>query len=508
MKLTAARLSPLVLALFACSKAPPAPAAPATSASAAAPMAKAEAAKPEVAAPTAQVAQGAAAPAENPAAIPDVPNARNGGKRYQGGIDKLDSKYGDLAGVKLDDAAAATAAAADEHEHSHDEAAPVAQDGSVFTPAAQAANNKARFTLLGDAPQVKDLGKLRQGDSGSFDFPFVSGGEEPLIVTSIKPSCGCTKAEIALLAEDGSKKPYTKGDPIPVGQKFLLETEISTDGKPAGPFNAQISLYGNDARGAYNVRLTAEIEAVLTITPSPTVFFGRMTTADKREQSVTVTSTRGEPFKLTLAQETVQEPVKLSYTAKEPDAEGRSNEWEIQVALGPNTEIGMRNYPINFKSDLAIAHPKYPSPDGAPQYHGFMVNVQAQVTGMVSAEPSFLTFGMVRPGEPIERALRVESHDEFKLTADMAYSFEGLQGQEFPYKDAFQVTIAPLEDGKAADMRVRLTGLPADLNGSFGGVLRLKVGHPFMDELQLRFSGVCRPGLPIQSTSTPQTPPK
>lgn len=439
-----------------------------------------EPAPPAAAQATPKAAQPAAAvnPAQDPA------NAR--GHRAQGESDsKLNSNY-DLSKVN---SAAQAHAEDDGHGHAdeHADEAAVAQDGSSLLPAAQAQKNIGRFELIDGAQQIKDLGKMRQGESASFDFPFVSNGEGPLVVTGVKPSCGCTKAEVVLLADDGSRKPYTKGDPIPVGQKFLLESEISTDGKPGGPFNAQISLYGNDIRGVYNVRLTAEIEPVLAITPSQTMFFGRMTTADTAEQTVTVATTRHEPFKLTLGQEVVQGPIKLEMQANEPDAEGKSSEWQVKVTMGPNPEIGMRSYPINLKSYIPIAHPKYPSKDGTVQYHGFMLNVQAQVTGMVSAEPSFLTFGMVRPGEPIERSLRIDCHDAFKLTADIPVVFEGLQGQEFPYKDAFAITIEPIEEGKAANLKVKLNGMPADLNGSFGGVLRVKVGHPYMEEIQIRF---------------------
>lgn len=427
----------------------------------------------------------------------DPANAR-GGKRYEGGTDNKLESAPDLSKVKLD---AAGHDASDGHDHAAEaQTLEEVQDGRQLLPAAQAAMNKGRLELTDGVQQVKDLGKLRQGESASFEFPFVSSGQEPLVVTGVKPSCGCTKAEVVLVDEGGAKKPYTKGDPIPVGQRFVLESEISTDGKPGGPFNAQISIYANDARGAFNVRLTAEIEPVLVIAPNQTVFFGKMTTADKSEQTLTVTTTRGEPFRLTLGQEAVQEPLQLEYIAKNPDAEGKSNEWEIKVGFGPNGKIGMNSYPITFRTDLLVAHPKYPSPDGSPTTHNFMVNVQAQVSGMVSAEPSFLTFGMVRPGEAIERSLRIECHDAFKLQADIPVVFEGLQGQEFPYKDAFQVTVEPLEEGKAANLRVKLTGMPEDLNGSFGGVLRVKVGHPYMDELQVRFSGVCRPGLPVPTT--------
>lgn len=466
-------------------------------------------AKPVASAPSsAAAAPAAAAPAGAATAVAtkapgteaaSPANARKGGKRAQGADDnRLDSQY-DLSKVKLDEGAV------DDHGHDHDHGEPhlAQQDGSSLMPASQAQQNKGRFELADGAQQTWDFGKLRQGESASYEFAFFSKGEDPLVITGVKPSCGCTKAEIALLAEDGTKKPYVKGDPIAVGQKFVLESEISTDGKPAGPFNAQISLYGNDVRGTFNVRLTADIEPVLTITPSPTVFFGHLTTADKVEETVTVTSTRGEHFYLNVGQETIQEPVKIDYVAKDPDAEGRSNEWTIHIAFGPNAQIGMRTYPIMFRTDLPIAHPRFPTKDGPPPMHSFMLNVQAQVSGMVSAEPSFLTFGMVRPGEPLERSLRLQCHDDFMLRGDMAFVLEGLQGQELPFKDAFGVAIEPDADGKAANVKVQLKGMPQDTNGSFGGVLRLKVGHPYMDEVQVRFSGVCRPALPQATVPQP-----
>jgi len=428
----------------------------------------------------------------------------------QGRPETLDTPH-DLSKVKLNDGDGESTvhvepgrdgaeAGYGSHEHPTGQ-----QDGSELLPAAQNARNKGRLSLADGANQTKEFGKMRQGDVGTYAFPFVSDGEEPLIITGVKPSCGCTKADILLVDEAGAKKVYTKGDPIAVGQKFVLETEINTEGRQ-GAFSPTVSIFANDARGAFNVRLSAEVEPVLKVTPSSTVYFGRITTADTAEQTVTVVSAGGEPFLLSLSQEVVQEPLRLEYTAKNPDAEGRASEWEVKVALGPNTEIGMRNYPVNFKSDLVIAHPKYPSPDGAPQHHGFMMNVQAQVTGMVSAEPAFITFGMVRPNEPIERALRIQCHDKdgaFKLPAELPVVLEGLQGQEFPWKDRFSTSVELLDGGTAADFKVRLEGLPEDLNGSFGGVIRIKVGHPYMEELLVRFSGVCRPGLPPAGGGTP-----
>lgn len=479
-----------VLCLGACGEGRPAGEAQTSKSSAtpaAAPIAVATEPKPtpEAAAPI---------PSQDPA------NMR-GGKRYEGGLDKLESKY-DLSQVKVAEADEHKAGGQDHDGHEHG----AEQDGSSILPVEQA-KSAGRLELVEGGSQVKDLGKLRQGEVAGHDFVFRSSGVAPLVITGVKPSCGCTKAEVSLLAEDGTRTPYTKGDPIPVGNKFVLETEINTDGRQ-GPFNSQVSLYGNDMRGAFTVRFTAEVEPVLTISPSPTVFFGRLTTKERKEQSVTVTTTRGEPFLLELGQEAPQEDVTLEIVAKHPDEQGKSNEWELKVALGPCTEPGMKGYPIQFKSDLPITNPKYPSPDGSPQHHAIMLNLQAQVLGMVSAEPPFLTFGMVKPGEASERSLRLECHDEeFKLTADIPVVVEGLQGQALPWGDRFQITIAPLEGGKSADLKVLLTGLPEDVNGSIGGQLRVKVGHPYMDEVMIRFSAVCRPGLPPVSPPAPVVPP-
>ena len=208
---------------------------------------------------------------------------------------------------------------------------------------------------------------------------------------------------------------------------------------------------------------------------------------------MTVTSSNGAPFMLTPRTESVVEPMRLELIPLEPDAEGKAAQWNIKVALGPDIPVGMRNYPLRFDSDIVVPHPKYPSADGSPQYYSVQLNVQAQVTGMVSAEPGFISFGMVNHGSPVERAIQLEVHDDFKLTESMPVRIEGLQGQDFPFADAFSTSITPLDGGKRAELRVILDGMPEDALGSFGGTLKVEVGHPFMNTLSVRFSGISRP---------------
>ena len=148
---------------------------------------------------------------------------------------------------------------------------------------------------------------------------------------------------------------------------------------------------------------------------------------------------------------------------------------------------------------------------------------RSRLAGNCSQRGSRLRYAVARKLEPHEIAIDVPQgvdpghrflpqiaalvEADCPLVApDFPIVIEGLQGQEFPYANAFATSIELLEEGKKADVKVKLDGLPADLNGSFGGVFKLKVGHPHLDEVVLRFSGVCRPGVPVTNPTNPTNP--
>lgn len=431
------------------------------------------------------------------AAYEEAEAAKEKAARYETGIQRKDFGF-DLSKVKLGAHALDKAGGEVEadHDHDHDHASHATGDapetGGLRPPNLTALG---RIAMHGDSPQSHEFGSLRQGSLGEHRFEFISNGEVPLIINTAKPSCGCTKAELLLLNADGSEERYVHGSEIPIGQRFCLDTEITTDGKPAGPFSAQVQMYGNDPRGAFNVRMTAEIKAVLEVKPSMTAFLGRITTADSAEQMVTIQSVSGEVFGLEPNPKGIVEPLKVTLTPKDQDADGRAAVWEAHLSLGPDIPVGMRYYPVLFKSDIPIPHPKYPSKNGEISTYIAQVNVQAQVVGMVHAEPNFVNFGIVRPITPVERTLQLEVHDDFKLTADIPIQIQGFNGQEFPFPKAFKTSVTPAEDGRTAEVKLTLEGLPMEHTGSFGGMLNIEIGHPNMPELQVRFSGVARQDL-------------
>ena len=75
-----------------------------------------------------------------------------------------------------------------------------------------------------------DYGKIVKGSEGERTFVFTNVGDAPLIIQSIKSSCGCTVP----------KKPE---NPIMPGEKG--EIKVSYDTKRIGGFSKQITILSN-----------------------------------------------------------------------------------------------------------------------------------------------------------------------------------------------------------------------------------------------------------------------
>lgn len=77
---------------------------------------------------------------------------------------------------------------------------------------------------------VIDYGEITQGDNGSKVFTFKNTGDKPLILSRVKPTCGCTIAE------------YPK-EPIAPGESG--EIKVGYDTKRLNAFNKTIEVHSN-----------------------------------------------------------------------------------------------------------------------------------------------------------------------------------------------------------------------------------------------------------------------
>lgn len=85
-----------------------------------------------------------------------------------------------------------------------------------------------------------NFGKIKVNKPVDHTFTFTNTGSEPLVITSVKASCGCTVAE------------YSK-DPIPVNGEGFVKATYNAASK--GVFNKTVTIIAN----------TEQSEVVLTI---------------------------------------------------------------------------------------------------------------------------------------------------------------------------------------------------------------------------------------------------
>jgi uncharacterized protein DUF1573 len=120
--------------------------------------------------------------------------------------------------------------------------------GFAFTATAQD-NEKAEFKFN---EEKHDFGKVPQGTPVTTVFEFTNIGKEPLILTDVKPTCGCTIAD------------YTK-TPVKNGEKGLIK--ITYNAANVAPFNKTIVVTSNAKTPTKYLNIVGE---VIAKTPAPT----------------------------------------------------------------------------------------------------------------------------------------------------------------------------------------------------------------------------------------------
>ncbi|MFT7611339.1 MAG: hypothetical protein ACI9J3_000282 [Parvicellaceae bacterium] len=91
------------------------------------------------------------------------------------------------------------------------------------------------ISAQGPQLQIKsqhDFGTLQSGDRVEYDFLIVNIGDEPLVISNTKSSCGCDVASLR------SRLPVMPGDSVYMTYKY--------DSKRIGPINKSVTITSND----------------------------------------------------------------------------------------------------------------------------------------------------------------------------------------------------------------------------------------------------------------------
>src|ERR1700756_2186253 len=114
--------------------------------------------------------------------------------------------------------------------------------GFALTASAQD-NEKAEFKFN---EEKHDFGKIPQGIPVTTVFEFTNIGKEPLILSDVKPTCGCTIAD------------FTK-TPVKSGDKGIIK--ITYNAAALAPFNKTIVVTSNAKTPTKYLNIVGEVVA-------------------------------------------------------------------------------------------------------------------------------------------------------------------------------------------------------------------------------------------------------
>lgn len=96
----------------------------------------------------------------------------------------------------------------------------------IYAQSATTQQEQASFEF---ETEVYDFGQLKEGDEAKAEFVFRNTGTEPIVITNVRPSCGCTT-------------PFYSKEPVAPGETGVIHASYGTKGRP-GSFNRKIAVH-------------------------------------------------------------------------------------------------------------------------------------------------------------------------------------------------------------------------------------------------------------------------
>jgi hypothetical protein len=102
-----------------------------------------------------------------------------------------------------------------------------------------------------------DFGTIAEGTQAMFEFKFTNIGKEPLVISNVQASCGCTT-------------PKWTSEPIAPGKTGMITASYNSSGRP-GPFTKSITVTSNAKSNPKVLTINGVVEAKPAEQPSPVV---------------------------------------------------------------------------------------------------------------------------------------------------------------------------------------------------------------------------------------------
>lgn len=120
------------------------------------------------------------------------------------------------------------------------------EEVTTQTPQVEEVIEKTAITSLALSENHHNFGAIKKGETVQHTYEITNTGDNPLVISDVKPACGCTAPE------------FTK-DPILPGQKGKIVLSFDSTNFD-GLVNKQASVYANVEQSPIMLTFSAEVQ--------------------------------------------------------------------------------------------------------------------------------------------------------------------------------------------------------------------------------------------------------
>jgi hypothetical protein len=307
--------------------------------------------------------------------------------------------------------------------------------------------------------QHHGFGKIVDTEDAVHTFKFTNKGNKTLVIADMHATCGCTLPNL-------EKKEYEPGE----------SGEIKVTYNPRnkhGVQNQTITITTNDPANPRSM-LTIQADVQPMVSVEPTIAqSGVVRKAEERKITVTVTLRDPE------AQVT-------DVTSSEPE--------KVPIKIVKSEKIELDGKPANRVTIEALITNTHPVGDirasgtiRTTDKNKPVVSFQVvgNVQGDIYMQPARVSFGSVRPGDPIKATTKLTHRDgkPFKITSISA---------DTPSGQPLNVTFAANDPANPTEYVVEVTGTAMQRTGVVRGDLMITTDVPMETQVRLPFFGTIR----------------
>jgi len=338
---------------------------------------------------------------------------------------------------------------------------PASPAGPASAPAADSPSVPAARTTGGADMRFEattiDFGEVWDTEDLVGRFAFENVGDQALVISEVKPSCGCTSTELTKMRYEPGEADAVELVWEPIGFGSQSKT-ITVRSNAKGP-------------GIAVLTISARIKPFVTFEPSQLQF--DLVHGQRNTERVLMRCVDPE-FEL-LDLQTKPHFLTAEVLGRRPDGKQ-----EIELVFDPATPWGQFNGNLQLKVRGKL------EPDAEPLEHEAQVNVHASLFGDLRADPTLFIVGHVLPGRSFERRT--------KLTHARGEAFQVVQANVVGSKPpGMTVRTEAFEAGGERGHYLIVSGDAGDYEGLIRGKVELRTDIPGEGVHELAVMGIVRP---------------